>query len=211
MTKPSEKAGLRPGPAKTSILEEGSPLLLEYRSGVGVVHTVEAEEVLRSPHSDAERGLGSKEAARRLGRERSQRALARGLGTHVVWVGIFMAVVSLAVGLSYFGPRPEIWQTMVFTTLTFSQMAHVLAVRSDKSSFFSAPLSNPPLLAAVAGTLVLQPLAVYWSFFQGFPETEALPLGDLAITVGLSTIIFFAVEVEKLVKRLRDHRTATPS
>lgn len=100
---------------------------------------------------------------------------------------------------------------MVFTTLTFSQMAHVLAVRSDKSSFFSAPLSNPPLLAAVAGTLVLQPLAVYWSLFQGFPETEALPLGDLATTVGLSTIIFFAVEVEKLVKRLPDHRTATPS
>jgi Ca2+-transporting ATPase len=91
---------------------------------------------------------------------------ARNLGTHVIWVGALMALVALAVGVSYFGPRPEIWQTMVFTTLTFSQMAHVLAIRSDKGSFFSAPLSNKSLLAAVAGTFVLQLLAVYWSFFQ---------------------------------------------
>jgi Ca2+-transporting ATPase len=123
---------------------------------------------------------------------------ARGLGRHVIWVGVLMALVSLATGLWYSQNAPEIWQTMVFTTLTLSQLSHVMAIRSgDESLFRVGPLSNKPLLGAVALTFVLQLLAIYVPLFQGFLETEALPLADLAIAVALSTIIFWAVEVEK--------------
>ncbi|MDQ3285728.1 MAG: cation-translocating P-type ATPase, partial [Actinomycetota bacterium] len=55
---------------------------------------------------------------------------ARGLGRHVLWVGVLMALVSLGVGVWYQQTAPEIWQTMVFTTLTLSQMSHVMAIRS---------------------------------------------------------------------------------
>jgi P-type Ca2+ transporter type 2C len=40
-------------------------------------------------------------------------------------------------------------------------------------------------------------LAIYTPFFQRFLETQALPLADLAIAVAMSTIIFWAVEIEK--------------
>ena len=96
---------------------------------------------------------------------------------------------------------------MVFTTLTLSQLGHVMAIRSGDESLFSVGLlSNKPLLGAVAFTFVLQLVAIYAPFFQGFLETEALPLADLAIAVALSTIIFWAVEVEKWLARRKRSR-----
>jgi P-type Ca2+ transporter type 2C len=142
---------------------------------------------------------------RRPPRPPGESIFGRGLGRHVVWVGALMALVSLATGLWYSQTAPGIWQTMVFTTLTLSQLSHVMAIRSgDESLFRVGPLSNKPLLGAVALTFALQLLAIYAPFFQRFLETEALPLADLAIAVALSTIIFWAVEVEKwLVRRKR--------
>jgi len=131
-----------------------------------------------------------------------ENVFARGLGRHVVWVGVLMALVSLGVGFWYQRTAPELWQTMVFTTLTLSQMSHVMAVRSgDESLFKVGLLSNKPLLGAVTLTFVLQLLAIYAPFFQGFLETEALPIADFAIAVALSTIIFWAVEIEKWLAR----------
>ena len=73
-----------------------------------------------------------------------------------------MALVSLATGLWYSQTAPEIWQTMVFTTLTLSQLSHVMAIRSGNESLFRVgPLSNKLLLGAVALTFALQLLAIY--------------------------------------------------
>ncbi|HSK85707.1 MAG TPA: cation-translocating P-type ATPase [Rubrobacter sp.] len=150
----------------------------------------------------AERGI-----MRRPPRPPGESVFARGLGRHVVWVGVLMALVSLATGLWYSQIAPEIWQTMVFTTLTLSQLSHVMAIRSGNESLFKVGLlSNKPLLGAVALTFVLQLLAIYTPFFQHFLETEALPLADLAIAVALSTIIFWAVEVEKWLARRKASR-----
>jgi P-type Ca2+ transporter type 2C len=126
----------------------------------------------------------------------------RGLGRHVFWVGTLMALVSLATGLWYSQAAPGIWQTMVFTTLTLSQLGHVMAIRSGNESFFRVgPLSNKTLLGAVALTFALQLLAIYAPLFQRFLETEALPLADLAVAVALGSITFWAVEFEKLLAR----------
>src|SRR5215212_9697125 len=146
----------------------------------------------------AERGI-----MRRPPRPPGESVFSRGLGRHVLWVGVLMALVSLGVGVWYQQTKPEIWQTMVFTTLTLSQMSHVMAIRSGNESLFRVGLrSNKLLLGAVILTFILQVLAIYVPFFQGFLETEALPLADFAIAVALSTVIFWAVEVEKwLVRR----------
>jgi P-type Ca2+ transporter type 2C len=144
---------------------------------------------------------------RRPPRPPGESVFARGLGRHVLWVGALMALVSLATGLWYSHIAPEIWQTMVFTTLTLSQLSHVMAIRAgDESLFKVGLLSNKPLLGAVALTFVLQLFAIYAPFFQGFLETEALPVADLAIAIALSTIIFWAVEVEKWLARTRRSR-----
>jgi Ca2+-transporting ATPase len=150
----------------------------------------------------AERGI-----MRRPPRPPGESVFSRGLGRHVLWVGILMALVSLVTGVWYSRAAPEIWQTMVFTTLTLSQLSHVMAIRAgDESLFKVGPLSNKPLLGAVALTFVLQLLAIYTPILQQFLETEALPLADLAIAVALSTIIFWAVEVEKWLARRRTSR-----
>ena len=55
-------------------------------------------------------------------------------------------------------------------------------------------------------TFLLQLLAIYAPFFQGFLETEALPVADFAIAVALSTLIFWGVEVEKWLARRKSSR-----
>ena len=97
---------------------------------------------------------------------------------------------------------------MVFTTLTLSQMSHIMAIRSGNESLFKVGLlsNNKPLLGSVALTFVLQLLAIYAPFFQGFLDTKALPVADLAIAIALSTFIFWAVEAEKWLARRKHSR-----
>jgi len=129
---------------------------------------------------------------------------ARGLGRHILWVGLLMGVVVLGVGYSYWQAGATQWQTMVFLTLTLAQMAHVLAIRSAHDSLFRIGLwSNRPLLGAVALTFVMQLAVVYVPVLQGFFTTTALSARDLAIGLAASSIIFWGVELEKWVLRRR--------
>jgi Ca2+-transporting ATPase len=127
-----------------------------------------------------------------------------GMVRHIVWVGFLMLLVSLGIGYWYWHTNHANWQTMVFTTLTLSQMSNVLAIRSGRDSLFKIGLlSNKPLLGAVVLTLVLQLLVVYVPFLQGFFHTMSLSAGDLALSVVLSTVIFWSGELEKWLVRRR--------
>jgi Ca2+-transporting ATPase len=129
---------------------------------------------------------------------------SRGLGVHVIWVGILMALISLLMGYWYWSNSREDWQTMVFTTLTLSQMAHVLAVRSGFDSLFvTGVFSNTPLFLSVILTVIMQIAVIYVPFLQGPFNTVPLPPGDFIISILLSSIIFEAVEIEKWVIRIR--------
>lgn len=128
----------------------------------------------------------------------------RGLGAHVIWVGILMAMVSIVMGYLYWSDSRADWQTMIFTTLTLSQMAHVLAIRSGFDSLFTTGLfSNTPLILSVILTFILQIAVVYIPFLQGPFNTVSLPAVDFIISILLSSSIFFAVEIEKLIIRSR--------
>ena len=135
----------------------------------------------------------------------SESIFARGMSRYILWVGLLMGLVSLALGYwAWVTGRPA-WQTMVFTTLTLSQMGNVLAVRSDRESLFKIGLlTNKPLLGAVALTFVLQLLVIYWKPLQEIFSTQALTAFELAICLVLSTIVFWAVEIEKWVRRHRE-------
>ena len=53
---------------------------------------------------------------------------------------MLIALVSLSVGLCYLRVAPEIWQTMVSTTLTLSQMRHVMAIQVEHETLFKVGL-----------------------------------------------------------------------
>ncbi len=82
------------------------------------------------------------------------------------------------------------------------QMGNVLSVRSERESLSKqGTFSNKLLLAAVTFTLILQLEITYWEPAQTWFGTMSLPLSELAISLGMSTVIFGAVEVEKWFKR----------
>jgi Ca2+-transporting ATPase len=149
------------------------------------------------------------EPAEKGGMERPPRhpkesIFANGLGVHIIWVGFFMGGVSLATQAWSLRTGHGHWQTMVFSVLCLSQMGHVLAIRSEKESWFSQGLfSNKPLAGAFLLTFVLQMATIYVPQLQPIFKTEALTLGELTLTLAASSLVFVAVEIEKWVKRRR--------
>lgn len=109
-----------------------------------------------------------------------------------------MGLVSLGMGFWAWQTGREDWRTMLFTTITLSQMGNALAIRSDRESLFQIGLlSNKAMLGAVLLTFILQMAVVYVPFLQELFNTVSLPLTDLVISLGLSAVVFVAVELEK--------------
>jgi Ca2+-transporting ATPase len=132
---------------------------------------------------------------------------AHGLGLHAIWVGILMAGIVLGVQAWAMRTDAAHWQTMVFTVLCLTQLGHVLAIRSEKESLFRIGLfSNKYLLLAVALTFFLQMATVYVPALNQVFKTAPLTLDELLMALVLSSIVFFAVELEKLIKRKRSGR-----
>ncbi|NJD57397.1 MAG: calcium-translocating P-type ATPase, PMCA-type [Nitrospirae bacterium] len=127
---------------------------------------------------------------------------AHGLGAHAIWVGLLMAGVVLLVQAWAIRTEHVHWQTMVFTVLCLTQLGHVLAIRSEKESLFKIGIfSNRYLLCAVLLTFALQMATVYVPVLQPIFKTESLTLNEFVITILLSSVVFIAVEMEKLLKR----------
>jgi Ca2+-transporting ATPase len=132
----------------------------------------------------------------------------RGLGRHIVIVGLLLGITGL--GLGYWAWSNNVvaangapaWNTMVFVFLTIAQMGHVLGLRSHQESIFKMDFfSNKFLLGAVVVTIILQLGAVYVPFFNEIFETNPLTLEQITICLVLSTVVFWGVELEKLLIR----------
>jgi Ca2+-transporting ATPase len=127
---------------------------------------------------------------------------AHGMWQHIVWVGLFIGGISIAAMAWAIARDAAYWQTVVFTVLTVSQLFHSLAVRSESQSLFRSGLfSNRPILGAVLLTLSLQMAVVYLPALNAVFHTQPLPLYDLAVCLMLSSLVLFAVEIEKWLKR----------
>jgi len=125
-----------------------------------------------------------------------------GIGIHILWVGLLMGAVCIGTQAWAIQAGSEKWMTMVFTVLSISQMGHALAIRSDwKSLFTQGIFGNKQLIGAVLLTLGLQMAVIYVPFLQDVFRTKALSLQELLLCLGLSSIVFWAVEIEKWVKR----------
>ena len=126
-----------------------------------------------------------------------------GRGLHMIWVGMLMAGIALS--LQGWAIRNGLhWQTIVFNVLCLCQLGHVLAIRSERQSFFTQGIfTNKPLIAAVSVGFILQFGITYIPFLQPIFKTESLTLNEFILVGAASSLVFFAVEVEKLISRKR--------
>lgn len=133
-------------------------------------------------------------------RDPKENFFAGGLGTHILWVGLLMGVISILTEAVSLKLELVHWQTMVLTVLCFSQMGHVFAIRSERLFLFSQGiLSNKNLVFAVLVTFVLQLSIIYIPVFNELFKTTPLTLTELFTCIGVSLIVFHAVELEKLI------------
>jgi Ca2+-transporting ATPase len=123
---------------------------------------------------------------------------AHGLWQHMIWVGLLIGGVSLASQAIYYFNGSDVWQTMVFTTLTLAQLVHVLVIRSERESLFSmGVLSNRYLIGAIVLTILLQLAVIYVPWLQTIFKTQALSITELSVCFALAGVILVAVETEK--------------
>ncbi len=130
---------------------------------------------------------------------------AHGMWQHIIWVGLLIGGLSIASQAWAISRGVEYWQTVVFTVLTFSQLFHSLAVRSERVSLCQLGLtSNLPMLGAVLLTVAMQLAVIYLPALNPIFKTQPLPLFDLGVCFALSSVVLLAVEVEKaLIRRGR--------
>ena len=135
-------------------------------------------------------------------RNPKENIFAGGLAIHILWVGLLMGVLCISMQAWAIKNNPETWQTMVFSLLCFSQMGHLLAIRSEIRSVFQQGLfSNKPLIEALLLTVILQLLTIYVPALNPIFRTKPLSLEEISIVLAVSSIVFIAVEIEKAFKR----------
>jgi len=145
----------------------------------------------------AERGL-----MLRPPRPPSENIFANGMWQRILWGGLLIAALSLGIQAWAIQNGSSHGQTMVFTVLTLSQLALVLAIRSERESVFRMGFfSNRPLIGAVLISLALQMATIYVPVLNPIFRTAPLSLAELLICLGLSALVFLIVELEKLLAR----------
>jgi magnesium-transporting ATPase (P-type) len=126
----------------------------------------------------------------------------------IVFVGLVIAVVTLValdLGLSG-GIIPgsgdiDEARTMAFTTLVLAQLFNCFNARSDRESAFRHLFSNAWLWAAVAASTALQVMVVELPFMNDAFHTTPLSLEDWLVCAGLASVVLWAAEAVKLLRR----------
>ena len=152
----------------------------------------------------AERGV-----MHRPPRAHTESLFANGMWQHILGVGLLIAGLCLGVQAWALATGHAHWQTMVFTVLTLSQMAHVMTIRSERESLWQLGLgSNKPLLGAVLLTFVLQMATIYVPVLNPIFKTQPLSLGELGICLAAAALVGVVVELEKAWRRKRAQTVA---
>ena len=140
-------------------------------------------------------------------RPAEQTVFGGGVIPYIASFGALMAILSLIVGVWAWNIDDPAWQTILFTTLIFSQLALALEVRTEKRSLFSVGLlSNKPMLGAVAFGIVAHLALVYVPFFQTIFKTVPLSARDLGVALIAAVWIIVVAELWKWWQRRSDAR-----
>lgn len=146
-----------------------------------------------------------KQIMQRQPRHPRESIFSGGMGYHIIWVGFLIGLLTLGTQAFEIYTGNTHWQTIVFTVLCLAQMWHVLAIRSERESLFTQGVfTNKLLLGAVLLTFVLQLCTIYVPVLNSFFNTQPLTWDELLLAIGISSLVFVAVEVEKWLKRKKN-------
>ena len=150
-----------------------------------------------------------KDIMKRPPRPSGENIFANGLGIHIIWVGSLLAALTIATQAYSIYIKDAHWQTMVFTVLCLGQLTYSLAVRSETESFFRQGLfSNKRLFFNVIFSFIVQLGIIYLPFFNKIFRTAPLNTEELLFCIAMAFVIFFAVEIEKWIIRMRKNKLA---
>ncbi|MEU5644449.1 cation-translocating P-type ATPase [Streptomyces milbemycinicus] len=130
-----------------------------------------------------------------------QSVLGAGLWPRILFMGAFVATVTLAAGV-WAQQTGHPWQSMMFLILGATQLGVALGSRARPGS-----LANPFLLVAVGAALSLQAAGVYLPALRDLLGTEPLPPTDLAIACALSGLGHVVMRLQTRLKPERPPRT----
>ena len=145
-------------------------------------------------------------------RNPTKNIFSNGMALHILWVGFLMGVVTIGMQAYAIHYANTHWQTMAFTVLCFSQLGHVMVIRSGRDSIFKIGFfSNKPMVGALLITVALQIMIIYMPFFNEIFKTQPLTLNELLLTLAVSSIVFWSGEIEKWIKnRKRENPIVFP-
>ncbi len=134
---------------------------------------------------------------------------AGGLGVQVVWSGLLIGVIALAVGIWYkFTNQPE-WQTVIFITLAILQVFQALATRSNTESIVSIGLfSNRLLIGSIVAVFVLLAVALYAPVVSTvFLRVQPITAAEWGVALGAGLLLFVIIEAEKALRGRRNNNS----
>ena len=145
-----------------------------------------------------------KDIMKRLPRPAGEQILNRASITVILLVGCYIGLATLGIFYHYLGSgeegTAERAQTVAFVAIILIQMITIFNFRAlyvpiTKIRFFS----NPWVIAAFAGNLLLQISAVYVPALQKALHTVPLKLSDWGFILLVAAPIFLAIEIYKKV------------
>ena len=131
-----------------------------------------------------------------LGSDRGVRILVR---------GVALTVLAGVPAFLMWDGGDDAWQTVLFTSIAFAELAGTFAMRSERVSLRRlGPLGNRALIAAVAATVALQVLVVVVPFARDVLGLEPLDAWHWLLAAGIAAAYFAFVEAHKAF--MRQHR-----
>ncbi|MFY7921091.1 MAG: cation transporting ATPase C-terminal domain-containing protein, partial [Gemmatimonas sp.] len=123
-----------------------------------------------------------------------------GMGAQVLWTGLFIGFVTVAIGFLYHETNPGgPWQTLMFTTLAIMQIFQAIGTRSNRESIIRLGItSNPVMLGTIVLVVGLQVMAVYAPVLSTtLLQVQALELREWLLVFGAGLSMLISTEVEK--------------
>nr|WP_154308822.1 calcium-translocating P-type ATPase, SERCA-type [Metabacillus lacus] len=137
-------------------------------------------------------------------RHPNEGVFARGLAWKVLSRGFLIGAATLIAFLVVYNREPEqlaYAQTIAFATLVMAQLIHVFDCRSERSIFERNPFGNPYLIGAVASSIVLMAVVIYYPPLQPIFHTVAIELRDWLLVLGMASIPTFLLAGSLLTRK----------
>lgn len=141
-------------------------------------------------------------------RNMADRIINKAMWWRVIYIGAIMGLVTLlSIDMFYPGgliagsDSLDTARTVGFTTLVLAQLFNALNSRSETQSAFHHMTSNRWLWYSIGLGVALQIMVVHVPFLQAAFGTTALDLLHWAVAIGMASIVLWAEELSKLVRR----------